>query len=175
MQNLTYPAVFEPSADGSYSIYFPDLPGCISVGDNLEEAARMAAQAASLHVYSMECDNEKVPAPSVNLSKEDTEGNVIMPVTIHPDLFRMKKLLADTALHSKDKEADVMPVIELIEHERITYIKEMEDYLHNLKKLPKEQAGKISKENLVKSNILKENGEFTDFYKCLKYNKMDIK
>ena len=91
MQNLTYLAVFEPSTDGSYSIYFPDLPGCISVGDNLEEAARMAAEAASLHVYSMDCDNEEIPTPSVNLSKEDTEGNVVMPVTIHPDLFRMKK------------------------------------------------------------------------------------
>ena len=43
MQHITYLAVFEPSTDGSYSIYFPDLPGCISVGNNLEEAARMAA------------------------------------------------------------------------------------------------------------------------------------
>ncbi len=51
----------------------------------------MAAEAASLHVYSMEYDNEEIPTPSVNLSKEDTEGNVVMPVTIHPDLFRMKK------------------------------------------------------------------------------------
>ena len=39
----------------------------------------------------MECDNEEIPIPSVNLSKEDTEGTVVMPVTIHPDLFRMKK------------------------------------------------------------------------------------
>ncbi len=91
MQNLTYLAVFEPSTNGSYSIYFPDLPGCTSLGDNLEEASRMAAKAASLHVYSMECDGEAIPEPSVNLSKEDTEGNVIMPITIHPDLFRMKK------------------------------------------------------------------------------------
>ncbi|MDE7211559.1 MAG: type II toxin-antitoxin system HicB family antitoxin [Lachnospiraceae bacterium] len=91
MQNLTYLAVFEPSDNGSYSIYFPDLPGCISVGKNLEEASRMAAQAASLHVYNMECDKEEIPSPSVNLPKEDTEGNVIMPITIHPDLFRMKK------------------------------------------------------------------------------------
>lgn len=89
--DLTYFAVFEPSPDGAYSIYFPDLPGCTSFGSNLEEAARMAGEAASLHVYSMECDNEKIPTPSVNLSKADTEGNVIMPVTIHPDLFRMKK------------------------------------------------------------------------------------
>ena len=91
MQNLTYLAVLEPSTDGSYSIYFPDLPGCISFGKNLEDAALMAAEAASLHVYSMECDHEEIPTPSMNLPKEDTEGNIIMPVTIHPDLFRMKK------------------------------------------------------------------------------------
>lgn len=91
MQNLTYLAVLEPSSDGSYSIYFPDLPGCTSIGNNLEEAACMAEEAASLHVYSMECDNEEIPVPSVNLSKEDTEGNIIMPVTIYPGLFRIKK------------------------------------------------------------------------------------
>ncbi len=51
----------------------------------------MAAEAASLHVYSIECDNEEIPTPSLNLYREDTEGNVVMPVTIHPDLFRMKK------------------------------------------------------------------------------------
>lgn len=91
MKNLTYLAVFEPTKDGSYSIYFPDLPGCISFGNNLEEAAHMAAEAASLHIYSMECDHEEIPAPSASLSRQDTEGNVIMPVTIHPDLFRIKK------------------------------------------------------------------------------------
>lgn len=91
MRSLTYLAVFEPSTDGSYSIYFPDLPGCISFGSNLEEAAHMASEAANLHIYSMECDQEELPVPSVRLSKEDTEGNVVMPVTIHPDLFRVKK------------------------------------------------------------------------------------
>lgn len=91
MLNLTYMAVLEPSSDGSYSVFFPDLPGCFSYGSNLEEAQRMATETASLHVYGMECDNEEIPTPSVNLSKEDTEGNVIMQITIHPDLFRMKK------------------------------------------------------------------------------------
>lgn len=91
MLNVTYLAIMEPGEDGSYSVYFPDLPGCFSHGRDLEEAQRMAAEAASLHVYGMECDHEKVPAPSASLSKEDTEGNVVTPVTIHPDLFRMKK------------------------------------------------------------------------------------
>lgn len=91
MQTLTYLAVFEPGVDGSYSVYFPDLPGCFSFGKNLTEAQKMAAEAASLHVYGMECDHEAIPEPSVSLSKEDTEGNVVVSVTIHPDLFRLKK------------------------------------------------------------------------------------
>lgn len=91
MKNLTYLAVFEPSTDGSYSIYFPDLPGCISVGNDLQEAIHMATEAANLHIYSMECDKEEIPTPSMNLSKDDTEGNIIMPITIYPDLFRIKK------------------------------------------------------------------------------------
>lgn len=65
--------------------------GCFSYGKNLDEAQRMAVEAASLHVYGMECDNEEIPSPSTALSKKDTEGNVVVPVTIHPDIFRMKK------------------------------------------------------------------------------------
>lgn len=91
MLHLTYLAVLEPASDGSYSVFFPDLPGCFSSGKDLDDAQRMAAEAASLHVYGMECDHEEIPTPSTHLSKEDTEGNIVMPVTIHPDLFRLKK------------------------------------------------------------------------------------
>lgn len=91
MLNITYLAILEPGEDGSYSISFPDLPGCFSYGNSLEEAQYMAAEAASLHVYGMEQDNEKIPTPSTILPKEETEGNIVMPVTIHPDLYRMKR------------------------------------------------------------------------------------
>lgn len=37
---IIYPAVFYPFSDGSggYTVEFPDLPGCITEGRNLEEA-----------------------------------------------------------------------------------------------------------------------------------------
>ncbi len=91
MLSMTYLAVMEPGADGSYSVFFPDLPGCFSYGKDLDEAQRMANEAAHLHIYGLECDHEQIPAPSAALSKEDAEGNVVVPVTIYPDLFRMKK------------------------------------------------------------------------------------
>lgn len=91
MQTLTYLAVFEPCENGAYSVYFPDLPGCISYGDNLVAAQHMAAEAAELHVYGMRTDGDPVPEPSAALSKEDTEGNIVVPVTIHPDVYQLKR------------------------------------------------------------------------------------
>jgi predicted RNase H-like HicB family nuclease len=91
MLNLTYLAVLEPGEDGSYGISFPDLPGCFSFSDNLAEAATMAAEAAELHIYGMERDGETIPEPSTTLPKEKTDGMVVMPVTVHPDLYKMKR------------------------------------------------------------------------------------
>lgn len=91
MLNITYLAILEPSEDGGYGISFPDLPGCFSFGENLAEAQQMATEAASLHIYGMEHDGEEIPTPSVSLPREITDGMIVMPVTIHPDLYRMKR------------------------------------------------------------------------------------
>ena len=92
MTNITYLAVLEPASDGvSYGVFFPDLPGCTSYGTGIEEAVRMAAEAASLHVYGLENDGDPVPEPSLSLDPSETIGCIVAPVTIHPDLFRMKK------------------------------------------------------------------------------------
>lgn len=85
MRKLTYLAVLEPTKDG-YSIFFPDLPGCISLADDLDEAQKNAKEALELHVYGIEKDNEELTLPSETLSKEDTEGCIVLPVTIFPDL-----------------------------------------------------------------------------------------
>ena len=50
MRKLSYLAVFEPSDEG-YSVYFPDLPGCISYGNSYEEAQKDAADSLGLHLY----------------------------------------------------------------------------------------------------------------------------
>ena len=60
----------------------------------------------------------------------------------------------------KDKEMKSMPVIETIEYERVAYIEEMKIYLNNLKSMDKSVAVKISRENLIKSEIIMENGDF---------------
>lgn len=87
MRKLTYLAVLEPSSDG-YGVYFPDLPGCISFGKDIEEAQQMAREALELHVYGMEKDGDHLPAPSKTLSKEEVEDGIMTAVTVLPDLVK---------------------------------------------------------------------------------------
>lgn len=69
---------------------------------------------------------------------------------------------------TKDKEVKVMPTMEMIERERVTYVKEMEEYLQKLKQMKKSEAKKKSFDNLVQSQIIHENGEFTEHYEYTK-------
>lgn len=137
MLNLTYLAVLEPGEDGSYSIFFPDFPGCFSYGDNLAEAQRMAEEAASLHVYGMERDGDEIPTPSLNLSKEITDGNVVMPVTIHPDLYRAKRD------NERIKTNITLPawLKRVAEEQHVNYSRLLETALIDYLQLPK-QSGK---------------------------------
>ena len=89
MKKVTYLAVFEPGEDG-YSVYFPDLPGCISFGGDFETARREASDALGLHLYGMEKDGEKAPLPSEHpdIDPETAAGYLVSPVTAFPELVR---------------------------------------------------------------------------------------
>ncbi|MBM6774526.1 type II toxin-antitoxin system HicB family antitoxin [Olsenella profusa] len=49
---VSYPGCFERNELGGYSVWFPDLPECHTDGDDLEDAANMAAEALELAVES---------------------------------------------------------------------------------------------------------------------------
>jgi len=61
--NYIFPAIFEQH-QGIYIITFPDLPGCITEGSNLDEALKMAKEALELHLYNLEDEKETIPFPS---------------------------------------------------------------------------------------------------------------
>jgi predicted RNase H-like HicB family nuclease len=89
MRKITYLAVFEPIESG-YSVYFPDLPGCVSYGESFEDAQKQAAEALGLHIYGMEKDGDEVPEPSKTplVDPDTTPGFIVSPVTVFPDLVR---------------------------------------------------------------------------------------
>ena len=47
MSQIFYPAIFHPE-DVGYSVFVPDIDGCFSQGDTLEEAYDMAFDAVGL-------------------------------------------------------------------------------------------------------------------------------
>lgn len=59
-----YPGVFEQNNDGSYTITFPDLPGCISEGKSLSNAIDMAQSALTQWIEYLLEEKEDVPSPS---------------------------------------------------------------------------------------------------------------
>ncbi len=56
----------EAQADGTtaYGGYFPDLPGCIAVGDSTEEVIALAQEALEMHLAGMLEDGDPIPEPS---------------------------------------------------------------------------------------------------------------
>ena len=50
-------------AEGNYSAYSPDLPGCIAVGDSVEEVQKNMEEAMRFHIQGMIEDHEPVPVP----------------------------------------------------------------------------------------------------------------
>ncbi len=62
---MRYPIVIEPGNDTSaWGVFVPDLPGCFSAGDTLEEAMTQAEEAISTWIEVTLDNGEDVPIPS---------------------------------------------------------------------------------------------------------------
>jgi predicted RNase H-like HicB family nuclease len=69
-----YVAVVEEKEGKAIDVWFPDLPGCISAGDTLDEAMSNAAKALELWAEAMIESGEKIPPPrSLTELKKDPE------------------------------------------------------------------------------------------------------
>ena len=93
MLKLTFFAVFEPDGTGGYGVYFPDIMGCTSYGEDYEKAQKMAQEALGLHLFEMEKDSEEIPMPTIDPAKlgiesETNESYVISGITVYPDLVK---------------------------------------------------------------------------------------
>lgn len=60
----TYIALLRKEAHSDFGVNFPDFPGCVTAGKNLDEARRMAVEALQLHVKGMKQDRDPIPGPS---------------------------------------------------------------------------------------------------------------
>ena len=63
MAKYVYPAVFTPE-DTGYSVYFPDLEGCYTCGDDLQDALMMAGDVLAFYLYDEEAAGHLIPQAS---------------------------------------------------------------------------------------------------------------
>ena len=59
-----YIAIVHKETKSDFGVSFPDFPGCITAGKNIDEAKDMAQEALILHIHGMLEDGEQLPVPS---------------------------------------------------------------------------------------------------------------
>lgn len=59
-----YVAIVEDAGpDKAVGVWFPDLPGCFSAGDDIDEALRNAKDAIALYAEALAKEGRSLPAP----------------------------------------------------------------------------------------------------------------
>ena len=84
-----FPCVF--IYETGISVYFPDLDGCVSYGQDEKDAFDNANEALSLHLFGMEQDGDDIPEPSQlrNIQLQNNQKAVLIEVFMPP--FRAKQ------------------------------------------------------------------------------------
>jgi predicted RNase H-like HicB family nuclease len=59
-----YIAIVHKDHASDFGVSFPDFPGCISAGNNIDDAKDMAQEALTLQIQGMLEDGEELPTPS---------------------------------------------------------------------------------------------------------------
>ena len=60
---MRYAVVIE-KADGNYSAYVPDLPGCVATGDTVTAVESEIRDAIRFHIDGLQADGMVVPQPT---------------------------------------------------------------------------------------------------------------
>jgi predicted RNase H-like HicB family nuclease len=113
---MRYPIAIEiGDKDTAFGVVAPDLPGCFSAGDTLDEAIKSAQEAALAWIEATLDAGGKVPAPSsleAVRSNPDYAGWTLGVIEINPDMLddrseRVNIILPRRILKRLDTQAKV--------------------------------------------------------------------
>ena len=95
MSKYVYPAIFKPEEKG-YSIEFPDLEGCYTCGESLEEGLEMARDVLALVLYGYEKEGRVIPEPSeretIHITGQEFVNYVICDTMAHRNRAHLRRL-----------------------------------------------------------------------------------
>lgn len=61
MKKLFYPALFHKAEEGGFWVSFPDIPECLTQGNDMTQAYEMAVEALGLALTSREKEHQPIP------------------------------------------------------------------------------------------------------------------
>lgn len=97
---LVYPAKFYYEKDGGYSVEVPDLVGCVTQGETLEEAMEMAQDAALGWLLTAIEEEEEIPKPStmeeIKVGKEGFKTLLLLNIDEYTEKYGSKKSIKKT-------------------------------------------------------------------------------
>ena len=107
-----YIGLIHKDPDSDYGVSFPDFPGVITAGTDLDDARRMAEEALAFHVEGMVEDGEAIPEPSslekVMADPENRDGVAILVAlrTAANKVVRVNVTLPEDVLEQIDAFAE---------------------------------------------------------------------
>jgi predicted RNase H-like HicB family nuclease len=60
MKKLSYRIILRPEPEGGFTVIVPSLPGCITYGETIDEAKKMALDAIKAYLESLKKHNEPI-------------------------------------------------------------------------------------------------------------------
>ena len=108
---MNYIGLIHKDASSDYGVSFPDFPGVVTAGKDLDDARAMAEEALTLHIDGLLEDGEAVPeASSLEdvMSDPDNKDGVAILVAVKTDAakcVRVNVTLPEDVLAQIDKYA----------------------------------------------------------------------
>jgi predicted RNase H-like HicB family nuclease len=71
---MRYPVVIHKDSNSDYGVTVPDLSGCFSAGETLDEALQEVTEAIKCHLEGLLMDGESIPVPhSIEYYQSDSD------------------------------------------------------------------------------------------------------
>jgi predicted RNase H-like HicB family nuclease len=105
---MRYFALLRKEPDSDFSIDFPDFPGCVTAGETLEEARKLAAEVLEFHIDGMLEDRLPIPPPSsLEAIMADPDNAEALPFIVEvpdhrPRAVRVNLTISETDLQALD-------------------------------------------------------------------------
>ncbi len=90
---LSCPILLRKEPEGGYTVVVPSLPSCVTYGETIKEAVRMARKAIELYIESLRDHHEEIP------TEEETLEYTVM-VEVHAKT--LLKILEQTGIEREE-------------------------------------------------------------------------